>query len=382
VKGSRLYISGALPTAAFGVEVHGLSNAQLRGRQRQAVACMSTHKVGSLVARLVLKEDPHCYEASACLLKWCQMVYKATNEPEIAKWSLPQLRDKWELCQHMLPKKWCNVRGPMGAMSLEVARLGWKQVSPFELETHLGGDRIILTVASPAFMKHWIKRAHQHKLECKLGVIWGSPDPVRPDAVLSLMGKKNASGEHKAILQALFTDYLWPAARLHDIGYLISPTCSLCGVADDSFEHRVFRCKAPIVVEARREVISDTKLKQMMDVYKDLPVARALWHGGVPDHWGSLQNQGEQRLESMVDGVWTKYEGDSKQFFEKDKALFSDGSCDAVGVMAWRRSGWGLAQMSDDGSFAVKRAFGSVERVLPQTAPAAEWHAYVQAHRL
>ena len=64
-----------------------------------------------------------------------------------------------------LPKRWADVRGPIGAAALCMKRIGWTFVHPFLVRTDSGVE-LALTAVSPA-MIGWHVRTAWKQYECR-----------------------------------------------------------------------------------------------------------------------------------------------------------------------------------------------------------------------
>jgi hypothetical protein len=87
---------------------------------------------------LAILRDPSWKLAIAATLRWAQEVWQA-GQRQGHGFSVVDLRRAFEAGRN--PTPWKTVRGPMGAMRMELKRLGWEAKSAFEIDTTDGADQ-------------------------------------------------------------------------------------------------------------------------------------------------------------------------------------------------------------------------------------------------
>ena len=139
-KASRLFVSGLLPSATYGDEVQGYTDAELKVLKTQAGAAQPPFSTGrSLEISLLLSDGGVARHAAPCLLRWAREVWDATTWPRAGTVVAKTLAFMWA---KVVGEKvtWKNRRGPLGTAFLEVARLGWTFQSAWVVVTEVGRD--------------------------------------------------------------------------------------------------------------------------------------------------------------------------------------------------------------------------------------------------
>ena len=192
-------------------------------------------------------------------------------------------------------------------------------------------------------------------------------------ATSMLRSKKAGLPEDEAtIVETFLLDGIWTKTRLHEAGYDVDDTlCPLCGVEDDTLDHRLFRC-CHGDFEARRKEHLHHKTRLWLDSSRNTRMdpdnrhreesARLLARRGLTRHPALHQPP------PAAEGA--DFFGDTDEAFSCGIA-FSDGSCTRPFHPALARASWAAGAIDNDGNL-IGVAHGPVWRNLPQTSPTAE----------
>ncbi len=250
-RAKRIASSGIRPQAAYGAEVHGVSNAELRTVRAKLLRVVGPSGSGhsSTLLQMVVGDPAHDI-AVAPILRWAAEVWASvTGVPNALK--VPTLRAAGEAAQAQASQRWCDVRGPVQAAKLSLARLGWSAEDPFTLVDDQG-TRHVLSDNSPAFMASALRSSRIRQLERAALGVTDDPGARLFSAVARLFCAHGGPTppHQQAALMAVLCGAVWPAARLFRHGLADSPICALCGAAPDTIWHRTWECVAGEVVMA------------------------------------------------------------------------------------------------------------------------------------
>ena len=122
-RAAKLFVAGVKPVAAYAAEVTGICTSMLERLRTWFVALRMAKPSGaSKAAALLLHGDPMAPLAVAACHRWAKEAWGTGVDPsgrlratELQKlyWAAPS------------PKKWRQVRGPLGATKQELQRIGW-----------------------------------------------------------------------------------------------------------------------------------------------------------------------------------------------------------------------------------------------------------------
>ena len=146
----RLFSSGSRAEAAFGVEITGISDAELLALERQEAALLRpTCRGRSLDALLLLRGGSAWQHAAATLVRLSKEIWEAASLGRKGTLSLAELGTLWKTT-NTRGDTWRTVKGPLGIARLEAARLGWHFDDEHgrSLRTDLGKN-ILLTAIPP-----------------------------------------------------------------------------------------------------------------------------------------------------------------------------------------------------------------------------------------
>ena len=297
------------------------------------------------------------------VLTWASICWKTANSRLFQQsLGLPRLGQlAGPVIQH-LPMTWAGVRGPLGAASRSLARIGWRFDEPFVLYSDMG-TKFVLTDASPTMITYHMViswgRMRARAAATAIGL-----HGARLDATIlhqSLQPKGGAG--HFVLLRAFATQSIWSHSRLYAVGYDVNPQCCHCGAPNDSLHHRLFECES--TNSMRQDFLEDGDIAHLRD--SDHMRALALGFQVVPD-WEPERPAG-LGVEADSCDSWSITGAPAETYMRGE--VFTDGSCFKHGPPQWHRTGWAVCKVSEDG---VLLAYirGRAGKQVPQTSPATE----------
>ena len=186
-------------------------------------------------------------------------------------------------------------------------------------------------------------------------------DVIRPES-------KKLDPLGKALVLSASCDAIWTRVRAREAGYSIpSILCELCGLAEDTLDHRICGCTAEKVVEARAAACPPWFLRLMGDGSED-PIK--LTKGIIlhPAHLVPAPSSDKGCRFMDADG------NDLASLVGFGGEVFIDGSCTQHKVHELRRASWSVRAVDDQG-LSKDMVIGPVWAPLPQTPQAAEFCA-------
>jgi len=372
---SNIFVSGTLPAATHGVEVIGISNAELDALRRTALVTMTPKgKARSLAALMVARGDPVWRPAVAPLARWAQEIWLSTAPRATAVDAIPltELEEVWRAACTKFPRTWNHSRGALDAAVLSAQRIGWKFTSYDTVRTDLGATiRLIETTPKllNVMLKDAVQRKWQRTMASKLEKNGFNAKRVCPDPIRTVLA---SAWSRRSPLQAFtalkaFCGGIWTADRARELGYKITDedaVCPLCKAAPDTLEHRVLHCSARADVRSKHK----EAFKVMNACCRSDPLLcfRGIFpHPAegveLPHANGGIEIQRFDGVDH-VDGVPQGLGGDW---------AFWDGSASRHPVQELRRAAWAVAFLDASGQ---KQAIisGPVWQNLPQTPQASE----------
>ena len=189
----KIFTIGILAAAAYGADVVGVADGELRQLQNIAAEGMIPATRGrSRAALFVAKGDPTWRAAVAPLLLWSQEAWWSVmpKSQAVPCLPIPVLRRAWETASSSKPKGWGQARGCTDAAILSARRIGWKFLDPFHLETDLGAKiplfdtapKLVAKLAKDAVQRQW-----QRKMGAKLKADGWRGARVCPDPITTLL---------------------------------------------------------------------------------------------------------------------------------------------------------------------------------------------------
>ena len=153
------------------------------------------------------------------------------------------------------------MRGPLGAACGSLAKVGWRFVQPFVLESDVG-TRFALTDVPPAMLSYHLQVSWSRMRGRAAAPSAGVSGQLEASQVQKVL-KGGASVGYPAVLKAFVTQGLWSHLRLHNVGYDVPLGCPLCGASSDSLHHRLFHCRASELL--RIEILQPSDVALLRD---------------------------------------------------------------------------------------------------------------------
>ncbi len=388
-KAGRIFTVGIGASATYHAAVQGISDSELiKLRRLAAVAYPPRSRFRSLTVTHLLHGMPTAAAEVAATMQFSRAVWSATllcgDPPRHDGFDLPGLRAAWEKvaedigvyidAEHPDPKRrrvWGKSRGPLSAAMLELHRIGWQPVGPFEWTTDLGHS-VLLTETPPALLKVLLKDAVRRQAERLYGDKMAARDPrfagrryCIDAAANALMRDRTLTSFQKGAFRSVLLGGVLTRSRAVELGYDIDDECELCGHKGDSIFHRTYRCSGSeaIVKQAVPEwfwrEMQDADEKDTFWVSAAVPHPADLVPPPRPDYlsW-AFDEQGHRCEDPRMEGH-----------------VFIDGSCSTSVFKGLQRAALALVQLND-GAKPTKTVSVPLWSSLPQTSQAAEHAAY------
>ena len=188
-------------------------------------------------------------------------------------------------------------------------------------------------------------------------------------------------------IAAWFCDAIWTRQRALDAGYIIDPTCELCGAAPDTVWHRIWLCKAPqclaaraeaapwwIVTKAKRAGPSSTVFSKGIFPHPEALVPRPYQESDSVDRRAHEGGHGIVAFTAAGTQV-------SLGSLQPRGNIFVDGSCTRHPVRDLNRASFSVVMVNSLAQ-AVLRIQSPIWAHLPQSPQAAEYCALAAACEL
>ncbi len=397
---------GVIPSTAYGGNVTGTSDAELR-RIRALVAQTSAPNTrgASVALKLLIDGDPAIDANAAPIVKWAEMAWDvaaparvsdhpAAGVPGTQRWcddhaagaqeaqrlvtigriTGAQLHGAIAHAMHDTKEgSWETVRGPASATVLTARRVNWT----FRDGTTVIDERgrsLDMAVTAPACIRNAVNRATRKAAATAAAERWGKPEfssGIWTAPVRTAVGRLPPAA--KAALRRAWTGGYWARARLADAGLVNDSCCDKCGARRDDDYHRIWECSWECVKVKRDAVATPQMLGEAARVGRD---DFAYTRGLRPTPWASNAPPRDDYLEVHVDGDMNELDVP----LVIDRPVFIDGSALWPSNAEARRAGWSVVMVDDDGNM-----IGAVYGHLPwaegdeQTAGGAEMYALRRA---
>ncbi len=289
---SKIVKRGIVPSATFGRNVGGVSDAELSQlRMLLGRATAPNTKGASRALKLLLDGDPACEANAAPLVEWATAAWLAStpssctagtrDEPFAADAVKArrhgddggdEMRDVGPLAvgADQAPRcgtrklhgigyaqlnaaikfankdtedgSWERVRGPASAAVLIARRLGWRFQDGTTVYDEYADDLDMAKVA-PESVRNAVIRATGKCTAASAADRWGRPEFARGiwlQPVRTALRKLQLAA--KAALRRSWTGGYWSRAKFADCGLARSAECEHCGAARDDEYHRIWEC--------------------------------------------------------------------------------------------------------------------------------------------
>ena len=216
-----------------------------------AYGCFGKGKSRSVA--LLLLEDIARRPATAPIRVWAEMVWMAFTLQKYSRNtpSVGELSRLWHAVEAGgWPRGWGQVRGPLGALHLSMARVGWSARGPFEFTDHAGIDHQFAD-HSPKMIEHMCKQGWLHRLRAAASRRHGLQHPMDLHHAGQLLREHLLTPREKGCMVNFIVQGIWTKTRAKQAHYQVDDElCHLCREAPDTVEHRMFKCKAVAQVRA------------------------------------------------------------------------------------------------------------------------------------
>eukprot|EP00959_Pyramimonas_sp_CCMP1952_P456620 9473472-Pyramimonas_sp.AAC.2 len=178
----RVFRVGARPGLTYGVEISGMTDAELTNLRREYGKFVKPFHGGvSAPAKLELEGDPAAKQAVAPALQWSRMIWAAVTQPDSALVPLATLCAWWSQAlagRALNDLQWSTSRGPLERAALCVRRVGWTVESPTTWRDHRGAP-IPLEQLTPGVLEVLMTAALKRQHELALAEKWQCPVGAR-----------------------------------------------------------------------------------------------------------------------------------------------------------------------------------------------------------
>ena len=378
-----LYQAGVQASVAFGAEVNGLSDSEVRDLHRHAGRLVKPWGRGRILSvALLASGDPVAKPAVAPAVRWVKEVWAALMGPRSAgglrQLTLSRLAEAWRASADRPPRTWNQVRGPIGAARLALGRVGWEWAEPFAFVDHKG-ERLVVTDFSPALMESLLVEAWKFRLERQAAEKVRHPSLAGRRLYLDHVLRAKNTAAYKvdpwgtAVVLGAVCGSTWTRTRARACGYDIDTTCHLCKDGEDDWYHRLWECSA---TEGLRDLHAPRWLRQRArEAARDDP----LFTRGLLAHPGDLFTARPAADNSLM--VFESMEGLTFEETAFGGELFIDGSASRPALPELTRAACAVVGLWPDNSVRFRLLF-PVWRQLPQTSQAAEYVVGAATYRL
>jgi hypothetical protein len=412
-KALRIFTTGVAPAMCHGAQIWGLADAEVQSCRRVASQAMRPRsRCRSLTAVNLIHGMPTSMWETAVVVEYARAVWRANTQREYAAdrgVALSDLRSQWESAHAKIEgalkdyrqsisqgtgranpavarRAWAEVRGPVGATALTLARIGWRMDSAFVLANN-HGDEISLTTTSPALVRHLLREATLDAAERFIASQWASRDPtfgnrrVCPDVAIKLI-KSACGGRLNAIqlgaYRAAVCNGIFTRQRAAENGYIVDNVCTHCGAVGDTIHHRTFCCphtKAAVLEQIPRWLYEEGGRASPTDLF---------WSTSIFPH----PADGWPRPAADFDGIIVGDEdgaSGAEQWYDPTTGfggwVYTDGSCVHSPIRGLARAAAAAVQVNDSGD-RIRAIYLPVPKHLPQTSQAGEYVGVATARRM
>jgi hypothetical protein len=388
----------AKPQGTWGHQANGLAPTTVRKLRQQFAGAAMLRRTGGCTTTAFgltvgLSKDPTIGLRMELFGSWLEV---AVN-PSIPKLGLERV---WGQLRDSLagPRRWHQVRGPMGAVVATLRDLGWKPDSPtqwtdpdghhWDIDPGAPGVAVQLKALVAEFIeKDLWRQAGKH--EGGRGLENGADLTV----ARRMRRKFLKQGELKkvGVLELICQGAGWPPARKAAAGLPVDPICTFCRKAPGTIKHQTWECTGLLkaIGEDRAEglELEATALRAdwaderpSWQVGRPPPANEAFWSRGIPPPPQTLNllQPPEHRIEWIGELVKDGTLMIDTHGSSKSEPLFagSDGSGGKHGTdPRLRRVGWSWAVLQANGRILAGASGGLTGKA--QTVPRAELFAAV-----
>ncbi len=397
---SKIFRTGLLPAASYDAAVWGLSDGEVLKLRRLAATTLSPRARGRSLRMLMLWYGvPTADSENAPAVMYSKMIWRAVTRREEAGMRQAALSDvsrMWTAARaHFQPivqmmvdaraedgtippevakSAWAQVRGPIGAAAVTLARVGWSFASPFVLCDSAGNEHP-LTATSPTLVRDLLRAATREAIERAVGARLAEHDRafegrrVCADlAVTTARAGRRYTPQQIGAFRAVVCGALWTADRARQLGYDTDGMCAMCRAARDTVRHRVYECPETrgavqravprwFWEEAQRAAPTDTFWVTGLFPHPGdvAPPPRAGWYCEVEHHTSADRDAAAAAGRTSLEG-----------------SIYVDGTCKPSPIRGLARAAMSLVTTSQEGR-PIRTLQLPLPRHLPQTSQAAEY---------
>jgi hypothetical protein len=239
----------AKPQGTWGHQANGLAPTTVKRLRQQFAGAAMLRRTGGCTTTAFgltvgLSKDPTVGLRMELFGSWLEV---AVN-PSIPKQGLEKV---WGQLRESLagPRRWHQVRGPMGAVVATLMDLGWKPGSPtswtdpdgiqWDIDPSAPGVAVQLKAVVAEFIeKDLWRQASQH--EGGRGLENGADLTVARRMRRQFL--KQGELKKAGILELICQGASWPPARKAAAGLPVDPTCTFCRLAPGTVKHQTWEC--------------------------------------------------------------------------------------------------------------------------------------------
>ncbi len=412
---------GVIPSTAFGSNVTGVSNAELRQiRALVSQTSAPTTKGASVALKLLLDGDPAVDANAAPMVKWAAVAWEAaalgTDHGHVAAGVFSTQRSCHDhaagadearrligaqrsaqadfvgltrrvtgaqlngAIKHAITDteggSWETVRGPASASVLTAQRLGWRFINGTTVIDERGRN-LDMAVTSPESVRNAVARATRRATAAAAAVRWEKPEfdgGIWTAPVRTAMGRLPPAA--RAAFKRAWTGGYWSKAQLADAGLADNACCDKCGARRDDKYHRIWECEWEDVKQKRDAMLTDKMRAEAARVGRD---DWAYTRGLLPTPWAKLAPPRDDYREVHVDGNMNELSTP----LVIDCPVFIDGSALWPSNAEARRAGWAVVMVDARGGM-IGAVYGHMPAMEAddQTAGSAEMYALRRAAEL
>ena len=357
---TKLYGAGVASVSAYGAQVFGAGPPEVAIAQSNfLLACCPGSSGRSRTKGLLWLGDPTATLAVSPIVHWAKEVWEAASG-RAGNLGMAALSRAWHTIELLKPSSWAKVRGPVGATSLSMERLGWRPTGPFAFVDHTGANRDFLS-CSPCYIGTLGKQARhsisENQLQVKLGLLY--QPALSPPCRRAIRCMRDDLAFKRGTLLSYLVEAIWPAKLLCDAGYDYPATCGLCGEEDDTMEHRLRFC--PCTEDLRDSMLSQSDRYMVFES----EFAPYLSRGLLP------QLPPASMPLSMGGHFWSTSHDIHMEDAFAEGVVYSDGSCYKGTLKYQDRAGWAIVTTTAEGQ-PLASLSGPCWAGFNQTSPSAE----------
>ena len=232
---AKLFSCGLGPTMAWGSEIDGLDDSELRSVDQTAAAFLKPAFRGrSLTAVLLMHGWPSWRAGVAPALRWAKEVWNATTAMDNKVRGTMSPKELVNIYKNAGLGRcwgWRQARGPISACKLSLARLGWKCPGAFTFISN-DGVEVKLGESSPAAVGKMIFASAVKHLQRKLARESGDSacegKIVSHEIAKEMMRNMDLDNDENDAWALLFAGRFGPEPKQETVGTMCPRWCAPC----------------------------------------------------------------------------------------------------------------------------------------------------------